>query len=79
MKRIGPDVFVPPMSVALVGAIVEGKANFMTVGWCTQANANPPVHWHAQPPRSRCLTFARAGLAFQEHRRVFMRSFYIEL
>lgn len=43
MIRIGPDVFVPPMPVALVGAIVEGKPNFMTVGWLTRVNFKPPM------------------------------------
>jgi hypothetical protein len=32
MNNIGPDVFVPPMPVALVGALVDGRANFMVVG-----------------------------------------------
>ena len=31
------------MPVVLVGTQVEGKANFMTVGWCARANANPPM------------------------------------
>ncbi|HIJ87557.1 MAG TPA: flavin reductase family protein [Desulfuromonadales bacterium] len=43
MNRIGPNVFVPPMPVALVGAIVEGKPNFMTVGWVTRVNFKPPM------------------------------------
>jgi flavin reductase (DIM6/NTAB) family NADH-FMN oxidoreductase RutF len=31
------------MPVVLVGTQVTGKANFMTVGWCSRANANPPM------------------------------------
>jgi len=31
------------MPVVLVGAQVDGKANFMTVGWCSRANGNPPM------------------------------------
>jgi len=31
------------MPVVLVGTQVKGKANFMTVGWCARANANPPM------------------------------------
>ena len=31
------------MPVVLVGAQVSGKANFMVVGWCTRANASPPM------------------------------------
>jgi flavin reductase (DIM6/NTAB) family NADH-FMN oxidoreductase RutF len=39
---IGTNFFIP-MPVVLVGTQVEGKANFMAVGWCTRANANPPM------------------------------------
>lgn len=39
---ISPNVFIP-MPVVLVGTLVDGKANFMPVGWCTRANANPPM------------------------------------
>jgi len=35
--------FFIPMPVVLVGTQVDGKANFMAVGWCTRANANPPM------------------------------------
>ena len=40
--QIGQNFFIP-MPVVLVGAQVSGKANFMTVGWCTRANASPPM------------------------------------
>lgn len=40
--KIGNNVFIP-MPVAVVGTILEGKANFMAVGWITRANANPPM------------------------------------
>ena len=40
--RVSPDFFIP-MPVVLVGTQVTGKANFMTVGWCSRANANPPM------------------------------------
>ena len=39
---VSPDFFIP-MPVVLVGTQVTGKANFMTVGWCSRANANPPI------------------------------------
>jgi flavin reductase (DIM6/NTAB) family NADH-FMN oxidoreductase RutF len=39
---ISPNFFIP-MPVVLVGAQVNGKANFMPVGWCSRANANPPM------------------------------------
>jgi len=35
--------FFIPMPVVLVGVRVNGKANFMPVGWCSRANANPPM------------------------------------
>jgi flavin reductase (DIM6/NTAB) family NADH-FMN oxidoreductase RutF len=39
---IGQNFFIP-MPVVLVGTQVKGKDNFMTVGWCARANANPPM------------------------------------
>jgi flavin reductase (DIM6/NTAB) family NADH-FMN oxidoreductase RutF len=42
MIPVSPDFFIP-MPVVLVGTQVTGKANFMTVGWCSRANANPPM------------------------------------
>jgi flavin reductase (DIM6/NTAB) family NADH-FMN oxidoreductase RutF len=39
---VSPNFFIP-MPVVLVGTQVTGKANFMTVGWCSRANANPPM------------------------------------
>lgn len=41
-KKIGANVFLP-MPVALVGANVEGKANFMAAGWQTRVNFEPPM------------------------------------
>lgn len=35
--------YIPPMPVVLVGTVVDGKANFMTVGWCSRANHKPPM------------------------------------
>lgn len=40
--QIGNNFFIP-MPVVLVGTQVSEKANFMTVGWCSRANANPPM------------------------------------
>ena len=39
---LGQNFFIP-MPVVIVGTRVRGKANFMTVGWCARANANPPM------------------------------------
>jgi len=41
-QEIGNN-FTPPMPVVLVGALVNGKANFMAVGWCCRCNSNPPM------------------------------------
>ncbi|OEU43287.1 flavin reductase [Methanosarcina sp. Ant1] len=40
--NIGNNVFVYTMPVTLVGTQVEGRVNFMTVGWISRVNANPP-------------------------------------
>jgi flavin reductase (DIM6/NTAB) family NADH-FMN oxidoreductase RutF len=39
---IGTNVFVYPMPVALLGTVVDGKPNFMALGWFSRVNANPP-------------------------------------
>lgn len=41
-QQIGQNFFIP-MPVVLVGTQIDKKANFMAVGWCTRANANPPM------------------------------------
>jgi len=41
-NQIGKNFFIP-MPVVLVVAQVKGRANFMTVGWCSRANAHPPM------------------------------------
>jgi flavin reductase (DIM6/NTAB) family NADH-FMN oxidoreductase RutF len=40
--RIDNNVFLP-MPVVLVGATVQGKANFMAAGWMTRVNFDPPL------------------------------------
>lgn len=40
---IGPQVFICPMPLTLVGTVASGMANFMAVGWVTRVNANPPM------------------------------------
>jgi flavin reductase (DIM6/NTAB) family NADH-FMN oxidoreductase RutF len=42
-KNIGRNIFIYPMPVTLVGAIVENKPNFMAVGWISRINASPPL------------------------------------
>lgn len=44
MKKLASNnVFIPPMPVALVGAMVEGTPNFLAVGWITRVNYEPPM------------------------------------
>lgn len=40
--KIINNVFIP-MPVVLVGAQVEGKANFLAAGWVSRVNAQPPM------------------------------------
>jgi len=35
--------FLYPMPMVLVGTVVEGKANFMAVGWAARVNYQPPI------------------------------------
>lgn len=44
MKKVkmGANVFIP-MPVTILGVNVEGKANFMALGWLSRLNANPPL------------------------------------
>ena len=42
MKQIKiKNDFTPPMPVVLAGAVVNGKENFMAVGWCMRVNMAP--------------------------------------
>lgn len=43
MRRIAPDVFIPPMPTALLGVGGEDSVNFMAVGWLTRVNSKPPM------------------------------------
>ncbi|MEN6440652.1 MAG: flavin reductase family protein [Syntrophobacter sp.] len=40
--KIGPQTLVYPMPAFLIGAEVDGKANFMTAAWAGIANSTPP-------------------------------------
>ena len=42
-KAIGPQTLLYPMPAVLVGAQVNGKANFMTAAWCGIAASKPPA------------------------------------
>ncbi len=42
MKQIEKNVFIP-MPMCVVGSMVNGKPNYMAVGWVARVNANPPM------------------------------------
>ena len=41
--NLGANAYIYPMPVTLVGAMVEGRANFMAVGWVMRVNMKPPL------------------------------------
>jgi flavin reductase (DIM6/NTAB) family NADH-FMN oxidoreductase RutF len=41
--NIDTNVYLYPMPVVLVGAKVQAKPNFMTVGWVSRVNFKPPM------------------------------------
>jgi len=45
MKKvtIDPNTYVYPNPVTLVGTEIEGKANFMALGWISRVNSKPPL------------------------------------
>ncbi|MCU0571596.1 MAG: flavin reductase family protein [Syntrophobacteraceae bacterium] len=42
-QSLGSNAFLYPMPVVLVGTLVDGKPNFMTVGWVSRVNFKPPL------------------------------------
>ena len=41
--NLGPQIFVYPMPVAIIGVVVDEKPNFMTLAWLTRVNLDPPL------------------------------------
>ena len=41
--KIGQNTFLYPMPTVLVGTVVDGRVNFMAVGWVSRVNFNPPM------------------------------------
>ena len=41
--QMGPRTWIYPMPAFLIGANVDGQANFMTAAWCGVANGEPPM------------------------------------
>lgn len=51
-KKIGPATFLYPMPAVLIGALVDGRPNFMTAAWCGVACSVPPcISVAVQPVR----------------------------
>lgn len=42
-RNIGRHFDIFPMPVVLVGAVTDGKPNFMTAAWVTKLHSNPPM------------------------------------
>lgn len=54
-QRIDSNAFLYPMPMVLAGSIVNGKPNFLAVGWVSRVNYRPPMiaislgpHWTNQ-------------------------------
>ncbi len=43
MTRIDNNVSIYPMPVVLAGAVVNGQANFLAIGWISRVNSRPPM------------------------------------
>ncbi len=41
--RIDANISIYPMPVVLAGAVVQGKANFLAIGWIARVNYQPPM------------------------------------
>jgi flavin reductase (DIM6/NTAB) family NADH-FMN oxidoreductase RutF len=42
-KNIGNQFDIFPMPVVIIGAVTDGKPNFMTAAWVTKLNSDPPL------------------------------------
>lgn len=61
---MGPRTLVYPTPATLVGAMVDGKPNFMTVAWCGIACSTPPMVAVAIQPRRYTYKGIRQNLTF---------------
>jgi len=45
MKKVtlGPETYIYPKPAFLIGANVDGRANFLTAAWCGIVNSEPPM------------------------------------
>ncbi len=42
-NKISPGIYLYPMPIVIIGANVKGKANFMTIAWCSIVEHKPPM------------------------------------
>ena len=63
-KAIGPQTLLYPMPAVLVGALVNGKPNFMTAAWCGIAASKPPAISVALQPARFTLKGISANRTF---------------
>ncbi|UCE14262.1 MAG: flavin reductase family protein [Candidatus Heimdallarchaeota archaeon] len=62
--NIKPNVSPFPMPIAIIGALVEDRPNFMTVAWFNRLNGTPPIWGIAMGKRAYTLEGIRSENAF---------------
>jgi flavin reductase (DIM6/NTAB) family NADH-FMN oxidoreductase RutF len=60
----GPQHWIAPMPALLIGSVVDGSPNFMTVAWAGIANGEPPMVAAAIRPARHTLKGIRAHQEF---------------
>ncbi len=60
----GPQAWIAPMPALLIGAVVDGKPNFMTAAWAGVANGEPPMISVAIRPARYTMRGIRANSEF---------------
>jgi flavin reductase (DIM6/NTAB) family NADH-FMN oxidoreductase RutF len=63
-QRIEPGPYLVPMPIVLVGALVEGKPNFMTAAFCSIVNTRPPAIACGLSPKHRTCRGIEANGCF---------------
>jgi flavin reductase (DIM6/NTAB) family NADH-FMN oxidoreductase RutF len=61
---LGPKPLIYPMPALIVGANIDGKANFMTAAWGGVANGNPPMISVAIRPQRHTLIGINQNMCF---------------
>lgn len=62
--KIKPNISPFPMPVAIIGALVNGRPNFMTVAWFNRLNGKPPIWGIAFGKRQYTLEGIKANKTF---------------